>query len=70
MSENTGSIGGSQARTSPPQFFFVVSIVLLLTVFLGFAPTFYLPRFFDTPSDQVKKKLGRCRRISFCTLFS
>ncbi len=51
MSESTGSIGGSQARTSPPQFFFVVSIVLLLTVFLGFAPTFYLPRFFDTPSD-------------------
>jgi hypothetical protein len=37
--------------TTHPRFFFALAVVLLVTVFLGFAPTFYLAPAFDTPSE-------------------
>ena len=38
-------------------FFLVLAIVLLVVVFLGFAPTFYLAPLIDTPNDGVPMPL-------------
>jgi hypothetical protein len=50
------SAGGASprpiSRTLPrPRFFFAMSVALLVVVFLGFAPTFYLSRWVDAPTD-------------------
>ncbi len=53
MSEGTSSavspVAGAQIR---PRFFFALTVVMLVVVFLGFAPTFYLAPAFDTPTDE------------------
>lgn len=38
-------------RPAHSRFFFALAVVLLVTVFLGFAPTFYLAPLFDTPRE-------------------
>lgn len=43
--------GQSVEASARPRFFFVLSLVLLFVVFLGFAPTFYLDPLFDTRTD-------------------
>jgi hypothetical protein len=40
---------GEMAQKASNTFFFAAAIVLLCLVFAGFAPTFFLKRFFDTP---------------------
>lgn len=39
------------ATRARPRFFFTLAVLLLVVVFLGFAPTFYLDPWFDTPED-------------------
>jgi len=38
----------SSKTSKRPRFFFLLTIVMLIVVFLGFAPTYYLDPFFDT----------------------
>lgn len=44
------AVMATETRTRP-RFFFALSVVMLVVVFLGFAPTFYLAPAFDTPTD-------------------
>lgn len=49
MAYVTRSDGSQADRTATrPRFFFVLSLVMLIVVFLGFAPTYYLDPLFDT----------------------
>jgi len=47
----------ARAKPARPRVFFVLAVVLLLTVILGFAPTFYLDPLFETPEDAAPMPL-------------
>ena len=49
------------------RFFFGLAVLLLVVVFLGFAPTFYLDPWFDTPEDSAPMPLQLVIHACFLT---
>jgi len=48
---DAAEVGRRAPAVARPRFFFGLTLLLLAVVFLGFAPTFYLDPWFDTPED-------------------
>lgn len=69
-SVNTVGLADLGIRKSPDRFFVAVALVMLVMNFIGFAPSYFLKPFFDTPELPLRTHLHGALFTSWFVLFA